>query len=249
MAKSKATNVKVTTNPPKSTALAPMGRKPLLRPTTQAGCNYLQFLNTKAEKRGEICDQLKMKSSQVPNDAPIVHTGTGPILCDPFRYVVTSQFFQHFSETDNKYQILNSVMDVDESPGGDFKEYVEVILIVFPPKGQPVPVHAGLKTTKTGLFHKVDEFIREHAAEADGNGVYAGFLAEVSEFEEKTTRANARGEKFDYTIPVIEIDKIGAKEATQLAAAFKDAGFLQQLNDCVESMKARYSLVESKQVS
>jgi hypothetical protein len=223
--------------------IAPFGtRKPLLKPDVQ-GCNYVQFVNPKAKRFAEILSATKMKAKDWPEDQPVLNTVGGPVVLDPFEYLLTSQYFQHFSEFDDQYNILSSIMDVDEKPGGSYTEFVEALIVVHH-KGNIYPATCGFKSTKTAAFHTFNTYLSEGRIEPGDDGVLIGAMATYTS-SEYTSKSSRR----ELIIGDCTVDTTPKDVAALVKKAFGNAAFLADLQKCVTAMKARYALVESKLVS
>lgn len=219
------------------------GKKaPLLRPDVQ-GSNYVQFLNQKSKKRGEVLEALKIKSKDFREDTPILHTITGPVMLDPFRFWMSPHYFQHFSEVDKEYNILSSIMGVDDKPGGNYQENNEAIIFVLTPKGEIIPACCNFRTTKSSAFHAVTTHLDEQKSDASDDGVHADWLAAVT-LEDYLSKA-----KLESVITHTTVERVDAKLAAKLAARFGDKQFISDLSKCVTSIKARHAAVEAKLIN
>jgi len=203
--------------------------------------NYVQFVNTKSKNRDDICDKLNVKSKNMIDDFPIVMVAGKPTLLEPFAYIPTEQWFQHFSIMTETYEITESYIDVDEKPGQDFDDCIETVIIVVTGKGELIPACCLFKNTKTRAFSDVMTYISEQQEKAQGNGAYDSVLATVTltEYTSKSTRR-------EMMIGSAECEECPNDIRKALADAFKTPEFLQQLKDCVKANSARYELVKSK---
>lgn len=249
-----------TTTPSPSRAVAAIGKpigsvnmfapkKPLLKPEVSA-CNYVQFLNSKSGKYADVLGSLGIKPKDWVADTPVLHTVTGPVLLSPFRYFLTTQFFQHFSEFDDRYEILSSMMDIDEKPGREFTECVEALIVVVVPPGgshkaeRYFPAHMNFRGTKAAAFHTLNTHINERMEEASETGCYQDFFGEFT-LTEYTSKASRR----EMTIGDCVVNPAGAAQKAALNKAFTDKNFMTDMGKCIESMKNRHAAVTAKLVN
>lgn len=220
--------------------LAPMGKRKPLVVTTIGGAQYVQFLNTKSPKRMEVCDTLGIKASKMMQDQPCLHTANGPVILDPFEFFLTQSHFQHFSITDDQYNILESVMDVDEHPRGDFQEFMECIIVVMN-DGELTPACCTFKGPKASAFHDGMTALSEKRDEPNDIGLFAGFT-----FTGTLREYTAKRSKRDMMLLDVEATPVDKKLAAKLEASFKDEQFMELLEECITSQKDRYATVLAK---
>lgn len=237
MAKAKKT-VEVA-KPPTTTAMVPFGgqKRKLVEPAT-VSANYVTFatsLGKGSKRRAEYCEKLKIKDKDLPEDAPILVVGQEVYFLENFNFVLTQQWFQHFTEYDDAFKPIASYLDVDESPGGDFKEVVEAVIFVLH-DDIVTPAIASFRTTKSGIFHDAYSAVKD--------GEWLQHVACVA-FHEHTGKASGRTS----IIGSATNRPIEETESELIATLLADPEATKALDACVASLKYRFDECKKVEVN
>lgn len=218
-------------------------RKPLLKQAVGTG-NYVQFVSSKSKNRDSICEALGSRSSQMDEDFPALCKRGEWINLDPFRFILTAQWFQYFAKFSDTLELVESVIDVDETPGRDWTECNEGLIIVVTPDDELIPAVCNFKGTKAGAFHAIHTAIDERKSETNINGVYNELMLEVviEDYNAKRTRRELR--VCDWRNQIVHDVPKGIQK--ELENAFSDPDFLGMVEECIDMLKTRFEEVEKK---
>ena len=131
---------------PKMEETAPLQREFFSSP-------YVQFMDTRSAKYADVVQKL----GGTPPGTPVLILPTGDMYrLDNMQFWLTPFRFQHWSVINDKNELLQSAVNVDQVPsdGKRWNEFIESIAIVMTHDG-PMPTRIGWKTTKCNAAHDV----------------------------------------------------------------------------------------------